>query len=174
MKRIEHAMTWMPREEAEQSPHLVQPIPCTIVADPWNRYSIFQRVDNARPDLRNRRSLVIGGHVETQDVNPRNGSLIATLARTLTREIREELDAPSPELITPLAIVQDPTTGDSARHVAFVHLTIFTQPVQPRPNGEFVARRTTAILPPERLRPILHQMDPWSRTVTLNHLLEID
>ena len=169
IERIAANMLWTPRPEAEASPDLMQVIPCTTVRDPRGRYHTFLRVRGARSDLRDRVSLVIGGHVERSPAGQED--LERLVAATLAREVREELEARPPDRTARVALVTDPEGLDAARHMAFVHESVFTGPVAPRPGGEFQKTRARIPVSARKLARLRDSMDPWSRTILDGHIL---
>ena len=168
IERIATNMLWTPRPEAEVSPDLMQVIPCTTVRDPRGRYHTFLRVRDTRSDLRNRVSLLIGGHVEP---SPAEEDLEQLLAATLAREVGEELEARPPDRTARVALVTDPEGPDGARHMAFVHESVFTGPVRPRPGGEFQKTSARAPVNARNMLRLRDGMDPWSRTILDRHIL---
>ena len=156
------SMTWLPRNEAEASDILVQPIPCALVINEAHLYHAFRRISDGRADLRKRISLVIGGHID-QDIE--KGDFYSLAAATLIRELNEELkfEYLSSD-VEPVGLVVDHSSLESSRHVALVYEVVVTGRIRARATEEFSMHSKYDGRPctPSELQDMRKVLDPWS------------
>ena len=88
LEEIEESFSWLHRPEAEESADVVQAIPCVLIKDKENKYCVFRRVMEDRPDMSKKLSLIIGGHID--EVSNIEG-FKAAMSNNLMREIDEEI-----------------------------------------------------------------------------------
>jgi predicted NUDIX family phosphoesterase len=154
-------VAWLSRQEAERSKGWVQPIPCAFIRDPADRYCILRRTRQTRTDLRNRISLIVGGHVER---SYSHDSLISLLLLTLKRELNEELGIQSFSRIRPVGLVVDSLSIKASRHIAFIYEVVVTSCLRVRAAEEFSLRSkfTGYFSTPDGLSQFYTKFDPWS------------
>ena len=128
-------ISWIPRPEAEQSEHLVQPIPCAIFRDTAGRYCVFRQARQTRADLSGRISFIVGGHV---DHSCNSNSLSEIFTNTVRREIAEELRITEWYKLTLLGIVIDSSSLMASRHIAIVYEAEVSNSFKTMANDEFV------------------------------------
>ncbi len=170
IQSAEATMTWVTRENAESSQELVQPIPCTLVTNEESEYHVFRRIKEGRSDLRNRFSLIIGGHI---DQGTTHDSFLALSMSTLTREIDEELRADTRGLEPrPVGLVVDSSSIESSRHIGVVYKVVIAGSVKPKATEEFsmhsrYSRKPSTI---RQLSAIRKDFDPWSMIIFSDYI----
>jgi predicted NUDIX family phosphoesterase len=154
-------VAWLPRQEAEKSKEWVQPIPCAFIRDHTHRYCILLRTRQTRADLRDRISLIVGGHV---DRSFGHDSLPSLLLLTLKRELNEELGIQSLSKVRPVGLVVDSLSIKASRHIAFIYEVAVESPLTVRAAEEFALRSkfTGYFSTPEELSQFHTKFDPWS------------
>ena len=166
IQSAEANMRWLPRCQAEISDDLIQPIPCALVLGERQKYNVFRRINQGRPDLRRRISLVIGGHIDWIAGDKDFSSL---LMMTLMREIVEELGiAPLPSSSAkPIGLVADFSSLESSRHLGIVYEVTIAGQIKPRATEEFSTRsQYVGKLCTSRELSALHkEFDPWSTII---------
>ena len=145
------------------SADVVQAIPCVLVRDKENRYCVFRRVKEDRPDMSKKLSLIIGGHI---DEAPNAESFIAAVSSNLIREIDEEIGIHPKEPPRPLGVIIDSSSIVASRHVAFLHEMV-AEDVSTRATEEFSSRSkfTGEFMDASWLGERHNEFDPWSRFV---------
>lgn len=169
LKAATSQMTWMPRPEAETSLDYMQPIPCALVFEKPEGYFVFRRVKEGRSDLRNRISLVVGGHIDWEAEERDFSELVSS---TLRREIAEELGTERITSITPIGLALDKRSVESSRHIAIVHEVSVEHTVRPIATEEFStsSRYVGRLLSASQLRKRRWDMDPWSSIVFTDYV----
>ncbi len=159
--------SWMPREEAERSEDVMQPISCALIRSLSSEYLVLRRVRETRADLRERISLISGGHVD-RPLGDENSavaeSISSLLLTTLRRELDEELGIQgiSESGIEPVGLVIDPS---SSRHVAFVYEAVVVEEVGAQAPEEYSLKRSKfngVRYTAEALSEFHKSFDPWS------------
>lgn len=152
---------WLPRHEAEQSKEWVQPIPCAFIRDHGHRYCLLRRIRQTRADLRDRISLIVGGHVER---SCGHDSFPSLLLLTLKREINEELGTNSFSTIRPIGLAVDSLSIKASRHIAFIYEVVVESHLTVRAAEEFSLRSklTGYFATPDELSQFHTKFDPWS------------
>jgi predicted NUDIX family phosphoesterase len=152
---------WLPRHEAERSKEWVQPIPCAFIRDHAHRYCLLQRIRQTRADLRDRISLIVGGHVER---SYDHDSLQSFLLLTLKRELNEELGIQSLSKVRPVGLVVDSLSIKASRHIAFIYEVVIESCLRVRAAEEFSLRSkfTGYFSTPDELSQFHTKFDPWS------------
>ena len=160
MRSAEKNMQWVPRHDAEESEDLVQAIPCALVSDVSHDYHVFRRINEGRIDLRNRISLVVGGHI---DWVAGSHSLSSLVKSTLLREINEELGI-DPTSAKPIGVVIDPSSIQGSRHIGIVHEVVVEGTIRPKATEEFSVRSryNERLLTSSQLSKVGNELDPWS------------
>ena len=168
---VEESMTWLPRPEAERAADLVQPIPCAIIRNHAQEYSVLRRVNEGRADLRSRISLVVGGHI---DRCPGNHGLSSLLSTTLKREVAEELGVNDLPEIKPVGLVMDHSSVVASRHVGFVYEIVIADEFKPLAVEEFSTRSkfNGQSYSATGLARFFkgNEFDPWSAIIFANHI----
>jgi predicted NUDIX family phosphoesterase len=154
-------VVWLPRYEAERSKEWVQPIPCAFIRDRAHRYCILRRVRHTRTDLRDRISLIVGGHVER---SCGHDSLPSLLLLTLKRELNEELGTQSFSKVRPVGLVVDSLSIKASRHIAFIYEVVVESHLTVRATEEFSLRSkfTGHFYTSGELSQFHKKFDPWS------------
>lgn len=169
---VQARAVWIARPSAEASNSLVQLIPSCILRQ-GGRFLTLRRIDAARSDLRNRFTIVVGGHME---YSPSYSAmpLERVLRSVLQRELLEELDV-RPALAPPSAVVIDHSSVRSSRHVAVLHeVEVSPQDITVRAEEEFqLGAHTVRFRRPDELKRIMSHTDPWSRIILTQHVLPI-
>ncbi len=166
---IQKNFSWMPREEAERSEDVMQPIPCALIRNHFPEYLVLRRVRETRADLRERISLISGGHVDRpvgDEDSAAARSIPALLLTTLRRELDEELGirGVSETEIEQVGLVVDLSSVAASRHVAFVYEAVVVEEVRAQAPEEFSLGskfngvRYTA----QGLSELHKSFDPWS------------
>ncbi len=157
-------MTWLPRQEAEDSYEYVQPIPCALILGEHSGYHVFRRIKGGRADLSARLTLVVGGHIESEPDVHEFGEL---LSATLQREIDEELNVTRQHSSKPVGVVIDQSSLDSSRHIGIVHEVVVGGTVKPVAYEEFAPSSTYAgrLCQPAEIASLNSSLDPWSSII---------
>ena len=163
LEEIEQCFSWLHRPKAEESDDVVQAIPCVLVRDKENRYCVFRRVREDRPDMSKKLSLIIGGHI---DEAPNAESFIAAVSSNLMREIDEEIGIHPKDPPRPLGVIIDSSSIVASRHVAFLHEMV-AEEVSTRAPEEFSKRSkfTGEFMDASWLGERRNEFDPWSQLV---------
>ena len=172
LNRIEDCFSWLERPEAERSSNMVQAIPCAFIKDIAGGFCVLRRVQESRTDLRNKLSLIVGGHIDySSDYN----SFQAAMSSTLMREVEEEVGIQLDLCPSPVGIIIDDSSIEASRHVAFIH-EMQAEEVSPLATEEFAIRSKfsgTFMTTPE-LAKKHGQFDPWSRLLIEQYLCADD
>ena len=171
LKVVEENMSWLPRNEAEQSEDLIQPIPCTIIRNKFQEYHVLRRINEGRKDLRSRITLVVGGHI---DSCPGNHELLTLLKMTLKREVGEELGIFNLAEPKPVGLVLDNSSPAASRHAGFVYEIVVDDELKPLAIEEFSTRSKYSgrSFPVEGLSGFFKddEFDPWSAIIFANYI----
>ena len=166
---IQKNFSWVPREEAERSEDVMQPIPCALIRNHSPEYLVLRRVRETRADLRERISLISGGHVDRpvgDEDSAVAGSIPSLLLTTLKRELDEELGVRGvPESgIEPVGLVIDPSSVAASRHVAFVYEAVVVEEVRAQAPEEFsLGSKLNGVRYTAKALSGFHKrFDPWS------------
>lgn len=119
--------TLLARSWAEHDPRYKQLVTYVLLAC-GDRLFVYQRsATSGEPRLAGRRSLGIGGHVNSSDlvVRQRPEQTILTAAR---RELEEEIAAATPVEVTILALLNEDNTEVSRVHLGIVALARIAEP----------------------------------------------
>ena len=162
--------SWMPREEAERSEDVMQPISCALIRSLSSEYLVLRRVRETRADLRERISLISGGHVD-RPLGDGNSAVAESISSLLLITLRRELDeglgirGVAESEIMPVGLVIDHTSVAASRHVAFVYEAVVVEEVRARAPEEFSLRRSKSNgvrYTAEALSEFHRRFDPWS------------
>ena len=169
---IEKTFAWLDRPDAERSHDWVQAIPCAFIRDTEGKFCVLRRVRDSRNDLRNKLSLVVGGHIdEPCDDN----SFRTTMSLNLMRELEEEIGILPSETPRPVGVVIDDSSIEASRHVAFLHEMV-SERVFPKASEEFAMRSkySGAFMPASRIEEMRHRFDPWSKLLIEEYICRGD
>ena len=169
IESIESRMTWMIREEAEESEELLQAIPCAVIRSGTEQFRVMRRVKEGRRDLSSKISLVVGGHV---DRPVRDHGFLQLLDTTLRREIFEELGVNKITKVKPIGIVIDHSSVFASRHVGFVYEAAIDDEFIPIAKEEFSARSifNGQSFSPVDLTRFIREFDPWSWIIYADYI----
>lgn len=169
VRHMNALLAWLPRSQAETSRDFVQPIPCALIRSNTQRYCVLKRVRQTRADLRDRISLVVGGHVDKPDVP---GSVFSLLQVTLLRELQEELRVTRVARTEPVGLVIDSFSITASRHVAFVYEVTVESRLTAQATEEFSIRSkfTGQFFTPIELDRFRAKFDPWSLVLFENYI----
>ena len=168
LEEIEQSFSWLHRPEAEESSDVVQAIPCVLVRDKENRYCVFRRVREDRPDMSEKLSLIIGGHIdEIPDVK----GFLAAVSSNLMREIDEEIGIFPENPPRPVGVIIDRASIVASRHVAFLHEMV-AEKVSTKAPEEFSSKSkfTGEFMEASWLGERRDKFDPWSQLVIEKHV----
>ena len=169
LESVAEGMTWLPRNEAEQSADWMQPIPCAIIRNHNEEYRVLRRVKQGRADLSSRISLVVGGHIDKCPGTPGLSSLLST---TLKREVSEELGVNDLTEVKPVGLVVDDSSLTASRHVGFVYEIVVADEFKPQAPEEFSthSRFNGQLFTATELSRFLKEFDPWSRIIFADYI----
>ena len=171
LESVEEEMTWLLRNEAEQSADWMQPIPCAIIRNQIGEYHILRRVKQGRADLSSKLSLIVGGHI---DRDPDNWRLPSLLSTTLDREIEEELGVSQSLKTKPIGLVIDHSSPFASRHVGFVHEVVIVDEFKSLAVEEFSTRSKYSgqSYSATGLSKFFkdNEFDPWSAIIFANYI----
>ena len=172
IQEIEQSFSWLHRAEAELSEDMVQAIPCVVIRDSQNRFCVFRRVKEDRPELSKKLSLIIGGHIDEATDRDR---FLAIMSRNLIREIYEEVGIRLYEAPRPLGVIIDGSSIEASRHVAFLHEMIADEVTSKAPE-EFSkgSKYTGEFVSSSQLAKWRNRFDPWSRLVIEEYACPIE
>lgn len=130
-------LAWRPRATAEADEGFLQLIPYAVIERGTGELWSYQRL-GGDPRLKDRRSCGVGGHIDPVD---QAKGLLATAARALRRELREELGFdPGPNLPPPCAWLYEGESAVGRVHLGLIYRLLWTRPEPPRPlAGEALA-----------------------------------
>ncbi len=154
------------REQAEKSREVQQIVIYALLVNSEGRYFFARRRSDARRvELRKRGTLLVGGHAEQRDWDPKAPRSI--FQRCLGRELDEELIGISADHIDPIGFVNDNRNEMGKQHLAFIH--------QVKVGGKAVIRRqaldaefgrgSNEWLTRDEIAARMDSLDPWSQLV---------
>jgi predicted NUDIX family phosphoesterase len=168
IEEIEKAFAWLERPDAERSTDLVQAIPCAFIRDHDGKCCVLRRVQNARDDLNEKLSLIVGGHVDELPYHP---TFKTAMSVTLERELEEEVGIIPVEPSHPVGVIIDNSSVEASRHVAFLHETT-AERVSTKAKEEFKIRSslTGEFMAASELAWKRDDFDPWSKLLIEEHI----
>lgn len=176
-------LCWVRRKDAEANLELTQIIPSAIICDHPNRFHTFRRCPSDFVQLSEKLSIIIGGHCDLPDAVPypedpeepdafyRYGrNFHEVFARTVERELLEEVNLRARVIAEPLAIVTDRSTPKTAQHVALIYRVQCHRRLYANAPEEFSTRlaENGIIRTTEELRAAPDDLDPWTRIIVQN------
>jgi len=148
--------SYRPRPEMEQDPSFKQLIPYCIFQCDGQVFSYKRGNDQGESRLHAKRSVGVGGHVSTLDLN-REGS---AYTEGMKREIEEEVFLSAPWKEKCVGLINDDESEVGKVHLGVVHVFELESPqVTPREKSMIEA----GFAPPERLLSDFDQFETWSQ-----------
>jgi len=164
---IRESGCFLPRAEAERDASYKQIIPCAVLTHADHVFYIRRTANANRRALRLKYTVVLGGHVEQEDVDGDTA-----LETCLRRELREEIGLEIEEAPAPVGIVADPLTRSGELHLGIVYrIDVSTPSIRLSKDcdtSEFVRAKQSRLLeavPLVALKRKMDKFDPWSRLV---------
>lgn len=158
---VSDCVRWLPRQEAEHSEQLIQPIPCAIFRDNDGRYCVFRQAKHTRIDLSQRFSFIIGGHI---DRGCGGSSVQEIFEETVKREISEEVGIFLNSQLKPVGMVIDSSSLTASRHIGFVYEAVVDKEIKPMAAEEFSvnSKYNGQFFSIDSLSKLRSKFDPWS------------
>lgn len=155
----------VPRQEAEDDPRYLQPIPLAYIECGDSGLLVFPGDERESDDrLYGRYALWAGGHIEETDCT--DDPVRACLIRELEEEL-STMDLPDPEL---MGLVRDKRSVRSARHVGLVHRIriddeAVVQALQGPPSQRHRGSEVTQLVDCHDLPFPIDRLEPWSEFI---------
>lgn len=154
--------SYRPRNRMEQDPSFKQLIPYCIFRSQGQIFSYQRGTDQGESRLHARRSVGVGGHVSTLDLD-RAGT---AYHEGMKREIEEEVDLQAQWTESCVGLINDDETEVGRVHLGVVHIFDLDNPkVAPREKSMINA----GFASPEQLVRDLDEFETWSQ-ICLRHL----
>lgn len=157
---------WVDRAAAEQDPSLLQLIACAYITQDQKYLVLTRSSAEERELLRNKRTLVVGGHIDRIDMKSRWGGS-SEVENCLLREMKEELSHIDMPIIKPRFALRMGDSTMGRKHLALIHevetYSKNIETVQVPGAGDFCNRPTFESV--EWLREHVDSFDPWSRVI---------
>ncbi len=151
----QHA-SYRPRHEMEQDPSYKQLIPYCIFRCNGEVFFYQRGTAQGEARLHAKRSVGVGGHVSTLDLNREASPYI----EGMRREIEEEVDLETGWIETCVGLINDDETEVGKVHLGIVHVFDLDYPkVQPREKSMINA----GFASPEKLIHEFDQFETWSQ-----------
>jgi predicted NUDIX family phosphoesterase len=148
--------SYRPRSEMEQDPSFKQLIPYCVFRCGGKIFHYQRGTDQGESRLHAKRSIGVGGHVSTLDLD---GDLSPYL-EGMRREIEEEVDLQTGWQESCVGLINDDETEVGKVHLGIVHVFELDNPkVQPREKSMINA----GFASPEQLERELDQFETWSQ-----------
>ena len=148
--------SYRPRDEMEQDPSFKQLIPYCIFRCEGQIFSYCRGTDQGESRLHAKRSVGVGGHVSTLDLNGEGSPYAEGMKREIDEEIH--LDAPASERC--VGLINDDLTEVGKVHLGIVHIFDLEAPkVTPREKSMIDA----GFASPEELVRELDGFETWSQ-----------
>lgn len=161
----EHA-SYRPRPEMEQDPTFKQLIPYCVFRCSNEVFHYQRGTAQGETRLHAKRSVGVGGHVSTLDLN---GHLSPYL-EGMRREIEEEVDIESAWVEECVGLINDDETEVGKVHLGIVHIFDLEHPkVLPREKSMINA----GFAPPSELVRQMDEFETWSQ-ICLKYLAELE
>jgi predicted NUDIX family phosphoesterase len=156
--------SYRPRNEMEEDPSFKQLIPYCVFRCDGHIFSYQRGTDQGESRLHAKRSVGVGGHVSTLDLNGEG----SPYQEGMKREIEEEVHLESGWTETCVGLINDDETEVGKVHLGIVHIFDLDNPkVAPREKSMINA----GFAPPEQLVRDLDQFETWSQ-ICLKHLCD--
>jgi predicted NUDIX family phosphoesterase len=152
------------RTEAEASSDLVQVIGCSIVRK-GDRALCLRRSSTSGVELRNRYTVLFGGHVEQAD-----SPTVEGVTQCVTREVKEELGVEPVKTPEVIGVVADSRNATGRRHLGVVFdFECDTDSVDLREAVDVTEFATDDVVHEmktlDEIEELRDQLDPWSMLV---------
>jgi len=157
--------SYRPRPEMEEDPSFKQLIPYCIFQCDGHIFSYQRGNDQGEARLHAKRSVGVGGHVSTLDLDGEQTPYL----EGMKREIEEEVHLNAKWTESCVGLINDDETEVGTVHLGIVHVFNLDKPkVAPREKSMIDA----GFAPPEQLVRDLDQFETWSQ-ICLKHLSAI-
>ncbi|APZ96713.1 phosphoesterase [Fuerstiella marisgermanici] len=148
--------SYRPRNEMEQDPSFKQLIPYCVFEHDGQLFSYRRGTDQGEARLHAKRSVGVGGHVSTLDLD-REGS---PYSEGMKREIEEEVNLASGWTERCVGLINDDESDVGKVHLGIVHIfSLDSAQVTPREKSMLDA----GFAPPEELLRELDEFETWSQ-----------
>lgn len=155
-------MSFRPRNEMEHDPSFKQLIPYCIFRCRGKVFHYKRSHGQGEQRLHSKRSIGVGGHISSLDVQP--GS--SPYREGMRRELDEEVQIDSPFTETCVGLINDDLTDVGRVHLGIVHIfDLDTPKVFPREESII----ETGFADPDDLIDRLEEFESWSQ-ICLEHL----
>lgn len=160
-------LSYRPRGEMEEDPGFKQLIPYVVFrhqsADGSRIFQYCRGKGQGEARLRAKRSVGVGGHISTVDVDTVGGhSGTGVYEEGMRRELDEEVDIQTPYTARCVGLINDDETPVGQVHLGVVHLVDVEQPaIAPREEDILDARFRTV----DEILADLDQFESWSQIV---------
>jgi predicted NUDIX family phosphoesterase len=154
--------SYRPRPEMEEDPSFKQLIPYCVFHCDGQVFSYQRGNDQGEARLHAKRSVGVGGHVSTLDLNGEQTPYL----EGMKREIEEEVNLQAEWTESCVGLINDDETEVGKVHLGIVHIFNLDKPkVTPREKSMINA----GFAPPEQLVSELDEFETWSQ-ICLKHL----
>ncbi len=154
--------SYRPRPEMEEDPSFKQLIPYCIFQCDGQVFEYRRGNDQGEVRLHAKRSIGVGGHVSTLDLDGEQTPYLTGMKR----EIEEEVDLQAEWTESCVGLINDDETEVGKVHLGIVHVFTLDKPkVTPREKSMINA----GFAPPEQLVSESDQFETWSQ-ICLRHL----
>lgn len=154
--------SYRPRPEMEDDPSFKQLIPYCIFQCDGQVFGYSRGTDQGEARLHAKRSVGVGGHVSTLDLDGEQTPYL----EGMKREIEEEIDLQANWTESCVGLINDDETEVGKVHLGIVHVFNLDKPkVEPREQSMINA----GFAPPEQLVRDLDEFETWSQ-ICLKHL----
>lgn len=154
--------SYRPRPEMEEDPSFKQLIPYCIFQCDGQVFSYQRGNDQGEARLHAKRSIGVGGHVSTLDLDGEQSPYL----EGMKREIAEEVDLQADWTESCVGLINDDETEVGTVHLGIVHIFNLDKPkVTPREKSMINA----GFSPPEQLMREFGNFETWSQ-ICLKHL----
>ena len=161
----QHA-SYRPRPEMEQDPTFKQLIPYCVFRCNGEVFYYQRGTAQGETRLHAKRSVGVGGHVSTMDLN----SHLSPYLEGMRREIEEEVDIESGWAEECVGLINDDETEVGKVHLGIVHIFDLEYPkVTPREKSMINA----GFAPPSELVRQMDEFETWSQ-ICLKYLAELE
>ncbi len=148
--------SYRPRNEMEQDPSFKQLIPYCIFECDGQVFSYRRGTDQGETRLHAKRSVGVGGHVSTLDLNGEG----SPYSEGMKREIEEEVHLTAGWTERCVGLINDDDTEVGKVHLGIVHIfSLDSAQVTPREKSMIDA----GFAPPEKLLREFDEFETWSQ-----------
>jgi len=154
------------RSDAEKSNILQQIVPYALIRNADGAYFVARRrADHSRDALAGKRTILVGGHAEQIDWNPKHPDSVFDAC--LRRELDEELIGLRITDVERLGIIADNRTAVGSKHLAILfRVAVGGAPkVRRQASDQEFGRESVSWRSEEEIREDVQNLDPWSQLV---------